>query len=276
MAIVAIAPGMFLAHSVVPSSGSTAMSTSGPCLLPTVSPMNSMGASSRSPSPITIVPLMGSLLSWRRMGSTAAWSAAFSLPRPHNRAAETAARSVTRTISSVRTRSSARSGWMVIDGTALRSPLFISSPLRLSCRLAVLRPRLEAGWRHHSSFCEFFPLLYDMRFSQYPLIAAAGAERLGQGVRGGRIGNQDYRHRLAGAAGDIAAMRRLAAVTLHDRLERDVLLRQPLGDGRGGPRFVPRQEAGGGAAFGALHRRLLCGRRPRPRPAERRPGAPPG
>ena len=29
--MVAIAPGMFLAHSVVPSSGSTAMSTCGPC-----------------------------------------------------------------------------------------------------------------------------------------------------------------------------------------------------------------------------------------------------
>jgi len=90
--------------------------------------MNSMGASSRSPSPITIVPLMGSLLSSRRMASTAAWSAAFSLPRPHKRAADTAARSVTRTISSVRTRSNARSGWTVIDGTALRSPLFMSHP----------------------------------------------------------------------------------------------------------------------------------------------------
>jgi len=38
-------------------------------------------------------------------------------------------------------------------------------------------------------------------------------------------------------------MRRLAAVTLHDRLERDVLLRQSLGDGRGGARFVDRKEA---------------------------------
>ena len=110
MAMVAIAPGMFLAHSVVPSSGSTAMSTLGPCLVPTFSPMNSIGASSRSPSPITTVPSIGSLLSSRRMASTAAWSAAFSLPRPRSRAAETAARSVTRTISSVRMRSSARSG----------------------------------------------------------------------------------------------------------------------------------------------------------------------
>jgi len=33
--MVAIAPGMFLAHSVVPSSGSTAISTCGPALRPT-------------------------------------------------------------------------------------------------------------------------------------------------------------------------------------------------------------------------------------------------
>ena len=104
--MVAIAPGMFLAHSVVPSSGSTAISTCGPALMPTFSPMNSIGASSRSPSPITTVPSIGSLLSSRRIASTAAWSAAFSLPWPRSRAADTAARSVTRTISSVRMRSS--------------------------------------------------------------------------------------------------------------------------------------------------------------------------
>ena len=104
--MVAIAPGMFLAHSVVPSSGSTAMSTCGPFFLPTFSPMNSIGASSRSPSPITMVPSIGSLLSSRRMASTAAWSASFSLPRPRSRAAATAARSVTRTISIDRMRSS--------------------------------------------------------------------------------------------------------------------------------------------------------------------------
>ena len=73
---------------------------------PTFSPMNSIGASSRSPSPITTVPSIGSLLSSRRIASTAAWSAAFSLPWPRSRAADTAARSVTRTISSVRMRSS--------------------------------------------------------------------------------------------------------------------------------------------------------------------------
>ena len=91
------------------------MSTLGPCLLPTFSPMNSIGASSISPSPITTVPSIGNLFSSRRMASTAAWSAAFSCPRPRKRADDTAARSVTRTISRVRMRSSKNSGWTVID-----------------------------------------------------------------------------------------------------------------------------------------------------------------
>jgi hypothetical protein len=51
-ASVAMAPGIFLAQSVVPSSGSTAISTFGPDPVPTFSPMNSIGASSISPSPI--------------------------------------------------------------------------------------------------------------------------------------------------------------------------------------------------------------------------------
>jgi hypothetical protein len=55
------------AHSVVPSSGSTAMSTLGPFLVPTSSPMKSMGASSSSPSPITTVPWIGRLLNQRRI-----------------------------------------------------------------------------------------------------------------------------------------------------------------------------------------------------------------
>jgi hypothetical protein len=44
--------------------------------LANLSPMNSIGASSISPSPITTVPSIGSLLSSRRMASTAALSAA--------------------------------------------------------------------------------------------------------------------------------------------------------------------------------------------------------
>ena len=80
------------------------MSTLGPALVPTFSPMNSIGASSISPSPITTVPSIGSLPSSRRMASTAAWSDFFSAPRPRSRAAATAARSVTRTISMRRER----------------------------------------------------------------------------------------------------------------------------------------------------------------------------
>jgi hypothetical protein len=132
--MVAIEPGMFLAQSVVPSRGSTAMSTLGPAFNPTFSPMNSIGASSRSPSPITTVPSIGSLLSSRRIASTAAWSAAFSLPWPRSRAADTAARSVTRTISSVRMRSS--SSW---GGTEI----WVDIGLLLKTFLggATLRPR---------------------------------------------------------------------------------------------------------------------------------------
>jgi hypothetical protein len=44
----------------------------GPNPVPTFSPMNSIGASSISPSPMTTVPLMASPLSSRRMASTAA------------------------------------------------------------------------------------------------------------------------------------------------------------------------------------------------------------
>jgi hypothetical protein len=80
-----MAPGIFLAQSVVPSSGSTAMSTFGPDPVPTFSPMNSIGASSISPSPITTVPSIASPLSSRRIASTAAWSDIFSAPRPRSR-----------------------------------------------------------------------------------------------------------------------------------------------------------------------------------------------
>jgi hypothetical protein len=62
---------MPLAVIVVPSSGSSAISTFGPPR-PTFSPMNSIGASSRSPSPMTTRPSMKRLLSAWRIASTAA------------------------------------------------------------------------------------------------------------------------------------------------------------------------------------------------------------
>ena len=94
-----------LAVSVVPSTGSTAMSVAGPEPSPTNSPLNSMGASSFSPSPITTMPSMGTL--WRviRMASTAAPSAPSLSPRPIQREAAMAAASVTRTMSRARLRS---------------------------------------------------------------------------------------------------------------------------------------------------------------------------
>ena len=55
-AITASALGIPWAASVVPSSGSTAMSTSGGEPSPMCSPLASIGASSFSPSPITTKP----------------------------------------------------------------------------------------------------------------------------------------------------------------------------------------------------------------------------
>ncbi len=56
---------MPLAVSVVPSIGSTAMSTSGPVPSPTRSPLKSIGASSFSPSPMTTTPFIETV--WTRV-----------------------------------------------------------------------------------------------------------------------------------------------------------------------------------------------------------------
>ena len=87
-----------VAHRLVPSSGSTAMSTSGSSSrqVPTRSPMYSIGASSRSPSPITTVPRMRSVSIALRMASTATPSECLRSPWPIVRAQATAASSTTR------------------------------------------------------------------------------------------------------------------------------------------------------------------------------------
>ena len=72
---------------------------------PTSSPLKSIGASSFSPSPMTTMPSIDTVLSTRRMASTAAPSAAFLSPRPIHRPAASAAASVTRTSSMARLRS---------------------------------------------------------------------------------------------------------------------------------------------------------------------------
>src|SRR3984957_15126446 len=239
MASVAMAPGMFLAHKVVPSSGSTAMSTFGPAMVPTFSPMNSIGASSISPSPITTVPSIGSMPSSRRMASTAAWSHFFSAPRPRNRAATTAARSVTRAISIDSARSKAGFGKSVID--------------------AILVPCL---------------ILFDsnnLRPTRDYTVAAHGDEGLAHRILAGRVGDHDHRHRLAGTAraGRVA---RLGAVTLHDGLQRYVLLRQPPRNGRSRTRPVAGEQPDVIAAFVMLHRRLAHRRHTRGGAAARRRG----
>ncbi|MNI77375.1 hypothetical protein D3C73_1336630 [compost metagenome] len=94
-----------LATTSVPSRGSTATSTEGPCLLPTFSPMYSMGASSISPSPITTVPSMETESNMERMAVVAALSAASLSPRPIQLAEAKAPSSVTRTISRASSRS---------------------------------------------------------------------------------------------------------------------------------------------------------------------------
>src|SRR3990170_1771089 len=104
-----------VATMVVPSRGSTAMSTRGVSDAPTSSPMKSIGASSRSPSPITTRPLNWTALKALRIAWTAAWSAATLSPRPISLAAARAAASVTRTTSSARFRSTSppfRGKWL--------------------------------------------------------------------------------------------------------------------------------------------------------------------
>src|ERR1700722_2102286 len=243
MASVAMAPGMFLAQSVVPSSGSTAMSTLGPAMVPTFSPMNSIGASSISPSPITTVPSIGSLPSSRRMASTAAWSDFFSAPRPRKRAAATAARSVTRAISIDSARSKTGFGKTVID--------------------AILVPRLI-----------FFDS-NNLRPTGYYTVGAHGDEGFAPRILAGRVGDHDHRHRLAGTArpGRIA---RPGAVTLYNGLQRYALLRQPQRNGRGRGRPIARQQPDVIAAFVMLHRRLAYRRHARSRAAERRRTDPTG
>ena len=108
------------AVSDVPSIGSTATSHCGPEPLPTCSPLNSIGAASFSPSPMTIVPSKLTVVRNARMASTAAPSAASFCPRPMNGTARIAAASVARTNSSARLRSGC-SGLMSAVRLTMRS-----------------------------------------------------------------------------------------------------------------------------------------------------------
>ena len=107
---------MPLAHSLVPSIGSTATSTAGPVPSPTSSPLNSIGALSFSPSPITTTPRIDTELMSVRIACTAAPSAPFLSPRPTHRAEAIAAASVTRASSSARFRLGACSAGSGVPG----------------------------------------------------------------------------------------------------------------------------------------------------------------
>src|SRR3954470_13680594 len=106
-AMTAMALGMPLAMRVVPSTGSTATSHSGPLPSPTCSPLNSIGAWSFSPSPMTTTPFMLTVPISARIASTAAPSPPFLSPRPTQRPAATPAPPGTRTSSRARLRSGA-------------------------------------------------------------------------------------------------------------------------------------------------------------------------
>ncbi len=74
-------------------------------IMPTFSPMYSIGASSRSPSPMTIVPSIGTVSITFRIASTATWSDLWRSPCPIVCAQAMAACSTTRRKSSDRSES---------------------------------------------------------------------------------------------------------------------------------------------------------------------------
>src|SRR5262245_53472548 len=236
-----MAPGMFLAHRVVPSSGSTAISTLWPPL-PTFSPMNSIGASSRSPSPITIVPSIGSLFISRRMASTAAWSASFSLPRPRSRAAATAARSVTRTISIDRMRSSMvavfpDAGLPWLDDISLRSSG--QSPAgtrRVSLAHVLIGEPVTTSPGHALVLFDADDLRIVRNDTLFPDRLQGAPHR----ILARRISDEDHGRRRVRASRIVAAVRPRAAMALHDRFERDLLVGEQPRDRRKCSRTIDR------------------------------------
>ena len=155
-AITDIAFGRLLAVRPAPSTGSTAMSTSGPEPDPTCSPAYSIGVSSFSPSPMTITPRIAMVPRTGRIASTAAPSTSSSSPRPRNRTAAIAAASVARTSSSVRMRSSSRlAGTRGTGSCAFADRRVPGGPSR-RVHLGPLRPARctfmhSPEWRHTAS-----------------------------------------------------------------------------------------------------------------------------
>src|SRR5688500_13743982 len=156
---------------------------------------------------------------------------------------------------------------MVMEGTGLRPSLFMSSPAA-NLPSPSRRPAGQ-GVTSRPMLSVFFDP-NDLRLTRDDPVAPNGEESLAHGVLGRGIGDEDHRDWRVSAPGIVSAMRTRAAVALDDRFQRDVLLRQPLGDGGGGPGLIQGEEPDVIAAFVALHRRLVAGAEPGSRPAEGR------
>src|ERR1700756_5731750 len=95
----------------------------------------------------------------------------------------------------------------------------------------------------------------DLRPSINNPIPAHRGKGLVDGVFTGRIGDQDHRHRLVGTP-RLRGAARSGVVALHDRLQRNLLLRQTPRDRGRRARTVAGKEPDVIAAFVMLHRRL--------------------
>src|SRR5262249_55571690 len=93
-------------------------------------------------------------------------------------------------------------------------------------------------------------------------------------ILAGRIGDEDDGCRRIRALRIVAAVRPRAAVALHDRFERDLLVREQPGDRRQGAGPVDGCQPDIVAALVTLHRRLLAGGEPGAWPAEWRGAQP--
>src|SRR6266436_4883158 len=145
-----------VAQRFVPSSGSTAMSTCGnnafgACVpSPTFSPMYNIGASSRSPSPITIVPSISTESIVLRIASTATSSAWCRSPNPMVRAAAIAAFSTTRKKSRLSCSSIRLSPQFPIPTAANHRPIgptsstFATFELRLRAKQSIKSPAIAS------------------------------------------------------------------------------------------------------------------------------------
>src|SRR5216684_807001 len=175
----AMALGAPVAHRFVPSSGSTAMSTGGnsafgACIAsPTFSPMYSIGASSRSPSPITIVPSISTESIVLRMASTATSSAWCRSPYPIVRAAAIAAFSTTRKKSRLSCSSIRPSPEFPVPPAANHRPNVLTSSttamfwLRLRAKQFIYSPRTYCPEVFHDAqLARRFPLFVFIRGHQ--------------------------------------------------------------------------------------------------------------